>query len=311
MAIPDFQSCMKPLLDILKDGKEHKFRDAVNILANRFNLTDDERSEMLPSGYQTVISNRIGWASTYLKKALCLEKPKRGVMIITQRGYDFFIHHADAVTIKDLCQFDEAAEFLNLKRNASDSQLVVEDTNDQINMTPEEALDYGAGMLNRDLASSLLAMILSKGDRFFEKLSVQILDKMGYGGDFENSSNLVGGPGDGGIDGIIYGDKLGFDAIYVQAKRYKDSVIGRPILQNFAGALAGAKATKGVFITTSKFADTARDYVKSLSAPKIVLIDGIRLCELMIEYGLGVNVSRTIEIKKLDSDFFEDDEMID
>ncbi|MCQ2589005.1 MAG: restriction endonuclease [Treponema sp.] len=305
MAIPDYQSCMRPLLKKVEDGKVYKFKDLVEALAQDFHLTDDEKNELIPSGVQSVINSRVGWARTYLTKALCLESPQKGMVKITERGKKFLSSASEKITTKDLQQFEEFIDFVNSSKKTNKKE--VSESIAQQNMTPEEAIDYGTQMLNQDLASDLLAKILTKDDKFFENLVVQLLEKMGYGGDFEDSSDVVGKTGDGGIDGIIKEDKLGFDTIYVQAKRYTDASVGRPDLQKFSGALAGKNATKGVFITTSKFADTAKEYVKTLYNQKIILIDGKKLCELMIEYNLGVATNKTIEIKKIDTDFFEEE----
>ena len=305
MAIPDYQSCMRPLLKAVEDGQTYKFKDLVDKLADEFQLTDEEKNELIPSGVQTVINSRVGWARTYLVKAQCLETPKKGMVKIAERGKKLLTDYPDKISTKDLQQFEEFVDFVSSSKKSNKQQET--EVVSQQTMTPEEAIDYGTKMLNQDLASDLLSKILSKDDKFFEVLVVQLLEKMGYGGDFEDSSDVVGKTGDGGIDGIIKEDKLGFDTIYIQAKRYTDASVGRPELQKFSGALAGKNATKGVFITTSKFADTAREYVKTLYNQKIILIDGKKLCELMIEYNLGVTTNKTIEIKKIDSDFFDEE----
>lgn len=305
MAIPDYQSCMRPLLKAVEDGQTYKFKDLVDKLADEFQLTDEEKNELIPSGVQTVINSRVGWARTYLVKAQCLETPKKGMVKIAERGKKLLTDYPDKISTKDLQQFEEFVDFVSSSKKSNKQQET--EVVSQQTMTPEEAIDYGTKMLNQDLASDLLSKILSKDDKFFEVLVVQLLEKMGYGGDFEDSSDVVGKTGDGGIDGIIKEDKLGFDTIYIQAKRYTDASVGRPELQKFSGALAGKNATKGVFITTSKFADTAREYVKTLYNQKIILIDGKKLCELMIEYNLGVATNKTIEIKKIDSDFFDEE----
>lgn len=305
MAIPDYQSCMRPLLKAVEDGQTYKFKDLVDKLADEFQLTDEEKNELIPSGVQTVINSRVGWARTYLVKAQCLETPKKGMVKIAERGKKLLTDYPDKISTKALQQFEEFVDFVSSSKKSNKQQET--EVVSQQTMTPEEAIDYGTKMLNQDLASDLLSKILSKDDKFFEVLVVQLLEKMGYGGDFEDSSDVVGKTGDGGIDGIIKEDKLGFDTIYIQAKRYTDASVGRPELQKFSGALAGKNATKGVFITTSKFADTAREYVKTLYNQKIILIDGKKLCELMIEYNLGVATNKTIEIKKIDSDFFDEE----
>lgn len=305
MAIPDYQSCMRPLLEAVKDGKIHKFNDLVQTLSVEFNLTEEEKEELLPSGTQPVIQSRAGWARTYLVKAACLESPQKGMIKITDRGKKLLTEKPEKIFAKDLQQFDEFQEFLRTSKKTDKKQVETEVS--QQTMTPEEAINYGERILSQDLASNLLEKILSKDDKFFENLVVQLLLKMGYGAGVENSGTVVGKSGDGGIDGIITEDKLGLNFIYIQAKRFTETIISRPEVQKFSGALAGNNAIKGVFITTSRFSDSAREYVKTLHNQKIVLIDGKKLCELMIEYNLGVTINKTIEIKKIDSDFFDEE----
>ena len=303
MPIPDYQSCMLPLLNYARDGNPHKLSDAIESLSNDFGLSRDEREALLPSGTQTIIANRIGWARTYMKKECLLSDPKRGYFQITDRGRELLETNPAAVSSKMLRQYDEFNEFQH-KSNAKVQQ--EDEEGEEANYaTPEEALEYGYQKLTENLADEILHSIMSCSPGFFEQLVVELLVKMGYGGSYKEAASIVGKSGDGGIDGIIKVDKLGLDAIYIQAKRWSSSV-GRPEIQKFAGALLGQKAHKGIFITTSSFSNDALEYVKNIDA-KVVLIDGSQLASLMIDNNLGVNTVHVYEIKKVDSDYFEEE----
>lgn len=300
MPIPDYQSCMLPLLKFASDEKEHSMSEAVDKLSNQFNLTPSEREELLPSGTQFVIANRIGWARTYLKKAGLLTDPRRSFFKITGRGKELLKSNPQKISTHDLKKYDEFKEFQQ-KSNQKDASTIQEDSN-QGYSTPDEALAYGYQKLTANLADELLEQIMSCSPSFFERLVIDLLVKMGYGGSLKEAASIVGKSGDAGIDGIIKEDKLGLDTIYVQAKRW-EGVVGRPEIQKFAGALLGQKARKGIFITTSGFTREATEYVKGIDA-KIVLIDGNELAELMIENNLGLSTVHVYEIKKVDSDYF-------
>jgi len=294
---------MLPLLNYARDGNPHKLSDAIESLSNDFGLSRDEREALLPSGTQTIIANRIGWARTYMKKACLLSDPKRGYFQITDRGRELLETNPAAVSSKMLRQYDEFNEFQH-KSNAKIHQ--EDEEGEEANYaTPEEALEYGYQKLTENLADEILHSIMSCSPGFFEQLVVELLVKMGYGGSYKEAASIVGKSGDGGIDGIIKEDKLGLDAIYIQAKRWSSSV-GRPEIQKFAGALLGQKAHKGIFITTSSFSNDALEYVKNIDA-KVVLIDGSQLASLMIDNNLGVNTVHVYEIKKVDSDYFEEE----
>jgi len=304
MPIPDYQTCMLPLLRIAEDGKEHRVVDAVNIIADQYNLSPEERQELLPSGKQLIISNRVGWARTYLKQAGLLRDPKRSYFQITDRGREVLKKNPKEVNRKSLEQFKEFRDFQTKTRTST--QKVDESSDDAVSsVTPDEALDEGYQKLIADLADQVLERILSCTPSFFERLVVELLVKMGYGGSLKEAAHIVGKSGDGGIDGIINEDKLGLDVIYIQAKRW-EGVVGRPEIQKFAGALLGKKARRGIFITTSSFTRDATDYVENLET-KIILINGERLADLMIEYNLGVSVRQTYEIKQVDSDYFSEE----
>lgn len=298
--IPDYQTCMLPLLKYAKDNNEHKFSDAVDYLSNQFNLSQEERKELLPSKTQDVISNRIGWARTYMKKAGLLEDTRRGYFKITDRGQDVLRENLDKLSTKYLGKFDEFKEFRQ-KNNEKEAISVTDIANEA---TPEEMLESGYAKLSENLADDILAKIAECSPSFFEHLVIDLLVHMGYGGSFSEAAQVVGKSGDEGIDGLIKEDKLGLDTIYIQAKRWKGTV-GRPEIQKFAGALLGQKASKGVFITTSSFSKEAEDYASSVDR-KVVLIDGGKLASLMTEYNVGISTARIFEIKRLDSDYFEE-----
>ena len=297
--IPDYQTCMLPLLKYAADNKEHKFSDAVDVLSNQFKLTKEEREELLPSKTQEVISNRIGWARTYMKKAGLLEDTRRGYFKITERGLGVINENLEKITTKYLGKFDEFKEFRQ-KHNEKESISENITTNDA---TPEEMLETGYAKLSENLVDDILSKIAECSPSFFEHLVVDLLVHMGYGGSFSEAAQIVGKSGDEGIDGIIKEDKLGLDTIYIQAKRWK-GVVGRPEIQKFAGALLGQKASKGVVITTSTFTKEADEYASSVDR-KVVLIDGEKLASLMIEHNVGISTIRTFEIKRIDSDYFE------
>lgn len=303
MAIPDYQTCMLPLLKYAADGETHKLTDAIDALSSVFKLTEVERETLLPSGTQFVIANRIGWARTYLKKAGLISDPKRGQYQITDRGRDLLKSNPYEISTKFLQQYEEFNEFQRKAR----SKNVQEETevDHPAYATPQEALEYGYQKLTENLSDELLEKIMACSPAFFERLVVELLVKMGYGGSLKEAASIVGKSGDAGIDGIIKEDKLGLDAIYIQAKRW-DAVVGRPEIQKFVGALDGQKARKGIFITTSSFTKEAIDYARNTTV-KVVLIDGDRLANLMIENSLGVSTVQTYEIKKVDSDFFEEE----
>jgi restriction system protein len=298
--IPDYQTIMLPFLKCVADGKEHTMREIINGLANAFNLNETERRELLPSGKQPIFDNRVGWASTYLKKAGVVETPKRALYRITDRGQGVLKRNPKRVDNKFLEQFPEFKEFRARKEKpiAGDTP-----TKENADVNPEELFESAYKDLQETLAAELLDTIKSCSAEFFERLVIDVLIKMGYGGSRREAGAALGRAGDEGIDGIIKEDKLGLDIIYIQAKRWDKTTVGRPEIQRFAGALLGQAAKKGIFITTSRFSREAEDYVKGLDA-KIILIDGERLAELMVEYNVGVDPVATYEIKKIDSDYF-------
>lgn len=299
--IPDYQHLMLPLLKILRDRQEHSLSEVIEILANEFQLTNEDRKELLPSGKQARFDNRVGWTRTYLKKARLVESTGRGKFCITERGLEVLATNPQKVTKKLLEQFPEFLEFKNSlplspQQELSENVILVQ--------TPEEVLELAYQSLQKQLAQEILNIIKNCSPRFFEKIVVDLLIAMGYGGSREDAGHAVGQTGDGGIDGIIKEDKLGLDIIYIQAKRW-ESTVGRPIVQAFAGSLEGMKAKRGVLITTSKFSREAYEYIK-LIEKRIVLIDGDQLAQLTMEYDVGVGESSRYVIKKIDYDYFSE-----
>ena len=303
MPIPDYQSIMLPLLKKTSDGKEHHLSDLRNEISDVFKLTSEEREELLPSGTQPVLNNRVAWASIYLQRARLLKRPNRGWYQITERGLTVLKENPNKIDVKFLHKFPEFVDFLRTKKEDKEvsGTIIVEPSE----TNPEEALEAAFQELQHTLASDILQAIKESSPHFFERLVIDVLVKMGYGGSRKEAGQAIGRIGDEGIDGIIKEDKLGLDIIYIQAKKWENTV-GRPEIQKFAGALQGQRARKGIFITTSNFSKEALDYVKNIES-KIILIDGPRLAELMIDHSVGVTPVASYEIKKLDSDYFIED----
>lgn len=302
--IPDYQSIMLPLLRHVSDKGEYKFRDIIEGLANKFGLTDEERKELLPSGIQPIFQNRVGWAKTYLKKAGLIDTPKRATVTITTRGLEILKKNLDSINVNFLKQFPEFVEFQTAKRGDEETETETETTEEQSTQTPEETLETAYQKIRKSLAQDLINRVMALSPAFFERLVVELLVKMGYGGSIKDAGRAIGKSGDEGIDGTIKEDKLGLDIIYIQAKRWQPgNVVGRPELQKFVGALAGQGAKKGIFITTSSFTRDALEYVPR-NETKIVLLDGEQLAQLMIDYNLGVTSVSSYEVKRIDSDYF-------
>lgn len=301
--IPDYQSLMLPLLRLVSDKQEYKYRDIIEKLAVEYKLTDEERKELLASGNQAIFDNRVGWAKTYLKKAGLLDSPKRATFIITELGLQILNKKPNRIDAKYLRQFPAFLEFVHADRNEneSDEEIVSHEPTEQ---TPEENLDRAYQRIRKSLAAELLNNVIELSPTFFERLVVELLVKMGYGGSIKDAGKAIGKSGDEGIDGTIKEDKLGLDIIYIQAKRWKSgNVVGRPELHKFVGALAGQGAKKGIFITTSNFTREAMDYTPK-NETKIVLINGEQLAQLMIDYNLGCTTQQIYELKKIDTDYF-------
>ncbi len=303
--IPSYQTIMLPLLKVVQNGKEYRLNDVVELLANKFKLTEEERKELLPSGQTFLFGNRVGWARTYLKKSGLLASPRRGHITITPRGLEILKQNPKEINVSFLKQFPEFLEFQNLKKEDNSSEERNSHTED-VFQTPEEILEDSYQNIRKALAQELLDRISKLSPTFFERLVVELLVKMGYGGSMKDAGKAIGKSGDEGIDGTIKEDKLGLDIIYIQAKRWQvGNVVGRPEIHKFVGALAGQGAKKGIFITTSSFTKDALEFVPR-NETKIVLIDGYRLAQLMIDYNLGVATQHTYEVKKIDSDYFEE-----
>lgn len=300
MPIPDFQTIMLPLLRCVGDGQEHSVQELVAELAQEFALTEEEQNTLLPSGKQTVFYNRVGWARTYLANAGLIEMSRRSYYRITERGKQVLAGNPSRIDMKFLEQFPEYVEFR--EREGGRRRPPKETGFEQEEKTPEEVLEDAYQEIRGGLAQELLGLVKQSNPAFFERLVVELLVKMGYGGSRRDAARAVGQVGDEGIDGIIDEDRLGLDTIYIQAKKW-DNVVGRPEIQKFVGALMGKRAKKGIFITTSSFSTEAVNYVSSIDA-KIVLIDGKRLAELMIDYDIGVTTVTTYQIKRVDSDYF-------
>lgn len=295
MPIPDYQSLLLPLLMIARDGKEHALDEAIEDLARQFKLGGEDRKELLPSGRQAKFDNRVGWARTYLKKAGLLETTGRGRFRITQLGLGVLEESPSKIDVKFLERFPTFVEFRKISRGGGGQ----DSGNGE---TDEEKLEAIYQNLRRALALELLDHVKKSSPNFFEKLVVDLLVKMGYGGSRKDAGEAVGQSGDGGIDGIIKEDKLGLDAVYVQAKRWEGTV-GEPIVRNFAGSLDGRKARKGVLITTSRFSPEAERFAERIEK-RIVLLDGERLTQLMIDHGIGVAELANYPVKKVDLDYF-------
>jgi restriction system protein len=306
MPVPGYQEFMRPILETVSDGQDHNVREAYRRVADRLGLTDEDRQELIPSGTQRLLDNRTGWAKTYLLKAGLLESPRRAFIRITARGRQA-LGGTDRIDSRYLRQFPEFLEFLRGEEDKEENgpPAKVPDVTPSGETTPEELIQSGFRQIQTALASDLLERVKAATPAFFERLVVQLLVAMGYGGSIEDAGKALGRPGDEGIDGIIKEDRLGLDVIYLQAKRW-DKTIGRPDIQQFAGALQGQRARKGVFITTSSFSADARQYAERIDT-RIILIDGTELARLMIAHGVGVTPIAVYELKRVDSDFFAEE----
>lgn len=305
MGVPDFQSFFYPILKFSSDGQEHSLDEIRDFLTQKLSLTDEDKAERVPSGTQTKFDNRIYWTKSYFSKAKLIENTKRSHFKITERGLKFLQKFNSNITINDLKTIDEFKEFnsggvflspVEIKENNS---LVIEVK------TPLEKLEETYQYIQQELASELLEKIRLNTWQFFEDLVIDLMVKMGYGGSRSKAGKSIKRTNDEGIDGIINEDKLGLDVIYLQAKMWKtETNIGRPEIQKFVGALHGQRAKKGVFITTSSFSKGAIEYVKVIE-PKVILIDGETLTNLMIEFNVGTTTVESYQIKKIDLDYFE------
>jgi restriction system protein len=304
MAIPDYQTIMLPLLKYLSDVKEHHIRETIDALALQFGLTSEERKELLPSGQQYTFDNRVGWARTYMKKAGLIESTRRGYFKITEKGLKVLDEVPEEINVRFLKKFPEFVEFQTLKREKSEEEKERETAEKDL-LTPEESIESSYQRLRQNLAVDLIQQVKNCSPSFFEKLVIDLLISMGYGGTRKDAGEAIGRSSDEGIGGIIKEDRLGLDIVYIQAKKWENSV-SRPEIQKFAGALQGQRAKKGIFITTSTFTKDARDYADKIES-KIVLIDGESLAQLMIDHNIGVSPVASYMIKKIDNDYFNEE----
>jgi len=308
MPIPDYQSIMLPILQFASDGAEHRTRDAVAAVAGKLQLTEEELSKLIPSGNDYIFANRFGWARTYLKKAGLIHYPGWGKFQITDAGKLLLAKSPAKIDLTVLKQYPEFLEFYGGSKPEEGPSIGSATETAPSDETPEELITSSHATLRKLVQAELLAKIVAGSPKFFERLVVTLLTTMGYGGSLADAGQALGRPHDGGIDGVINEDKLGLDRIYIQAKKWKDTTVGSTEVQSFVGALAGVKARRGVFITTSKFSREAIAYAASLEN-RVILIDGDRLTDLMFEYGLGVSTFNTYAVKRVDNDFFDEDEV--
>jgi restriction system protein len=302
MAIPDFQTVMLPLLEALQDGKEHTLRQLTASLADHYKLSDAEREEQLSSG-NGVFSNRVSWAKLALKNAGLIDNPKRGVNIITEAGQKVLGEKPDSINCNYLKRFQPYLDSIGPKTTEAGGPEVT--TIDESTHTPQELLDSSFETLRKATAEDLLARLKTCSPSFFEQVVVRLLRAMGYG--VSGDATVTGKTGDAGIDGVIREDKLGLDVVCIQAKRW-DGSVGRPILQGFVGSMDYYRAKKGVMLTTSYFTSDAHDFLKRIEGKQVALIDGATLVELMIQYNIGVKLTKLYELKEVSNDFFDEDE---
>ncbi len=301
MAVPDFQSLFVPVLRVLADGRERSTAELREQVATDLKLPGQDLAERLPSGRQTVFANRLAWSVVYLSKSRAIERVKRGTFRIGERGRELLALKTTALTIQNLSKYPEFVSFYKGSRSMGGDE---NSPKMPTAGTPEEQLANAYTELRESLLSEILETVKKASPMFFEELVVELLVAMGYGGSIDDAGSAVGKSGDGGIDGIIKEDKLGLDVVYVQAKRWNGGV-GCPVVQAFAGSIEGVRARKGVLITTSYFTQDALEYVKKIEK-RIVLVDGQQLAGLMIDHNVGVTVTRTYQVKRLDSDYFEE-----
>ncbi|NIK89265.1 restriction system protein [Rhizomicrobium palustre] len=310
MPIPDYQTLMLPILRLSSEA-EKSVSDVESEIADQFRLSEDDRNELLPSGKQRVFHNRLHWAKFYLSKAGLMSIPRRGRFIATEAGKELLRRGIDKIDLRLLLEIPSFKEFYRpdtatAAEPSSNAQEITSNTDSA--QTPEEEIDTAHKKLTLALRAELLDRISRNSPAFFEQTIVDLLVAMGYGGSHKDAAQQLGRTGDGGVDGVVNEDRLGLDRVYIQAKRYAaGSTVGRPDVQAFVGSLVGFGATKGVFVTTSSFSTQARDYAKHLTQ-RVILIDGTTLADLMIEHNVGVRINRKIEFKRIDEDFFVDED---
>lgn len=307
MAVPKYNEFFSPVLRALETGEIKHVSEIRKFALDYLNVSEEDRKVMQPSNTQRLADNRVNWAITYLCKANLIERIGKGKYKITNTGIQVLHEKKDCVELGDLYRFDGFRTFIGVKNAAEDETTPFADIHGAQDGTPQDNLNASMEQINKELSANLLSEIMERSPAFFEKMVVQLLLKMGYGSALEDGF-VTGCSGDEGIDGIIREDKLGFSSIYIQAKRWaEDKAIGRPEIQKFVGALAGQGAQKGLFITTGTFTKEARSYVEKQLSTKVVLVDGEKLTKLMIEYNLGVSAETVYTIKKIDTDFFSEE----
>lgn len=305
MAVPKFFELFEEFLKATQDGELHTAKEVREIIANEMNISDTDRLELLPSGKQRTFDNRVAWARTYLDRAGLIETPVRGKYRITNAGKDA-LTSGEKIDLMYLERSDKFREFHNVA-SAKSSEINSKNA-DETDESPMEVLDAAFQQINGSLASQLIDEVMKLTPTEFERLVVKLLLSMGYGSGIEEAGRVTPRSNDGGIDGTIREDQLGFSHIYIQAKQWAvDQTVGKPEIQKFVGALTGQQAQKGLFITTAKFSDGALQYAKNLLGAKVVLVDGVTLTKLMIKHNVGVSVEHVYEVKRLDSDFFTED----
>lgn len=305
MAVPDFQTFLRPMLEAVSDGQTHKIHDLSPQISARFKLTEADLEDLLPSGKQTRFINRVQWAATFLNAAKLVERKSRGVIAITDRGKAELGIAPPKITVQYLMKYPEFKIFRGFGAEAQVAPQPLTEQSEAV--TPAEQIEIAYQNIRKSLAIELLEKVKTSSPAFFERLVVDLLVQMGYGGSRADAGQAIGKTGDGGIDGIIKEDRLGLDLVAIQAKRYTNTTVGRPDVQAFSGSLDGQGAKKGVFITTSQFSQDAKEYVKRLGDKKIILIGGEQLAELMIDFNVATVTHETYEVKRIDLDFFEDE----
>ena len=304
MLIPDFQSVMLPMLEAMSDGQERTLQGLTTLLADRFGLTELERDKVLPSGQQSIFSNRVSWAKSHLKYAGLLDNPTRGRVRISGLGSQVLAEHPEAINIKFLKRFPAYREFIGKSEGKADGEETAITPVIEERRTPLELIDAAYQSLAQATVEEVLSRLKVCSPTFFEGVVVRLLVAMGYGG-VAGQGTVTGKSGDGGIDGVIRQDKLGLDIVCIQAKRWEGAV-GRPVIQGFVGSMDYVRAKKGVIMTTSTYTKDGLDFVDRIEGKKVVLIDGRRLVDLMIEHNLGVTTSKTYVLKEVSNDFFDE-----
>lgn len=299
MPIPKYNEMYRPMLEFLRNGATYSIKEVKPAIIKYFKLSQEDLAEVLPSSRQSVIDNRIGWCRTYLKKAGLVDSPARAMVSITEEGKDFLKQHKDTIDNQSLLKYDGFKKFINPSHKQGTDESTVTPLEEE---TPDDYFEESFIKINERLADELLSEVIKLSPQSFEQMVIDLLSKMGYGS-FENAGKTTARTGDEGIDGIIMEDKLGFNLIYIQAKKWDLSTsVGRPAIQSFVGAISG-KGGKGLFVTTTKFSEPAINYANS---QHIILIDGNKLTKLMIEHNFGVSCKKTFEIKTIDTDLFNE-----